>query len=888
MTPNAVPSPPSTVPRVNSEPGSFLAEASMNSLGSAADLAAAAGNGSMKGSLSCCSVGDIQYQSVQLELGPMDSARTENGGPCAWASPAAPGLLLSPPPAGAVIAELSGHSLNTPPKSHAQHERSVYCFNSNMSPLQRVEDPRNFPIMLDEAARGMTSGSRSLASSSDTLAFTSTAPSSLANSRAPSIASGMGRAEAGFSENGASLVPARAALQLRNSTDENIPANHLVAQPAGAHLSKVAQMRSLFEKRCSEQSGGTISSGESKASRVPGFARPNTTWVRNASDSVRRLRQEELKANRQVDRLMQRIHEAEDSMHQREVGLGLSPFKFKDGPGTPSASNRSRSSEASDPSWMHEDENESPNTQIQKSMWASQASHARIHKNMLSAISKFVSLDQRGNRYNARLVGARGDLLPANMLLSEACDVSGDSALSSAFGGIAGSAILRGRDSVPGEEASPLPHRSAQATSQEQPEEEVSEEVAASLAMRESCWGKTCDVVKEVALNKSHGSDPDSGPLADDPEPHREPQPQESPRQSRIEISSRPSVSSPPLGKRPVIEDGGQLSPSWYGTSPPPPPPAPQLTPRTAPRGAAQPQQQCARRDHMHALDAAEANSVPNEPLQPLQWEKEPDDEPIETSALLSPVARNSTSAEPEQPPSCGSSPSSLRSLNQQASQSSIDEKLSAHEDSISSGDSVSIGSVPLESGGAASSSAQPSADEPLSMDKNLRPLGPDSTEELNVDYYIPKPTEESMVRATTMLAVMEREEMQKQVQIIAPDGMGTDRKVQFVYEGVTFDIQIPEGYNIGEEVPIVVPKRPPLERNRYQAQLRDHAHLQDFQSIWSTLRYPPMYCHDKAEDALKNDECMARREHYRQLHGKRMAPLMPYTPEETEEDIES
>jgi hypothetical protein len=151
-----------------------------------------------------------------------------------------------------------------------------------------------------------------------------------------------------------------------------------------------------------------------------------------------------------------------------------------------------------------------------------------------------------------------------------------------------------------------------------------------------------------------------------------------------------------------------------------------------------------------------------------------------------------------------------------------------------------------------------------------------------------PKPGESSLQRCNTFLGRIEQNEMSNLVEITVPDGMTAERKVKFYWENKPMELVIPEGYEAGSQLKVSIPKRPPLEKNRLVAQVRDHTDhtlFPDTWSLWNFLRHPPRDDYigprSSGEDAFKSDEMKGRLLQYKNMGGKSMAPLLPFTPEE-------
>jgi hypothetical protein len=144
---------------------------------------------------------------------------------------------------------------------------------------------------------------------------------------------------------------------------------------------------------------------------------------------------------------------------------------------------------------------------------------------------------------------------------------------------------------------------------------------------------------------------------------------------------------------------------------------------------------------------------------------------------------------------------------------------------------------------------------------------------------HVPRPGEESLHRRDTVLGRLEQNEMAQTITITVPEGMGEERRVSFNWENKQMEVVVPADYDVGSQLPIIVPKKPPLEKNRTVAQVRDHAHLPDYVSVWSVVRHPPQ----KSSNSFGCDEIRGRLQQYKQLGGKNMTPLLPFTPEQEE-----
>mmetsp|Transcript_134283 Transcript_134283/g.233373 ORF Transcript_134283/g.233373 Transcript_134283/m.233373 type:complete len:1088 (+) Transcript_134283:116-3379(+) len=148
------------------------------------------------------------------------------------------------------------------------------------------------------------------------------------------------------------------------------------------------------------------------------------------------------------------------------------------------------------------------------------------------------------------------------------------------------------------------------------------------------------------------------------------------------------------------------------------------------------------------------------------------------------------------------------------------------------------------------------------------------------------RPGEEGMDRAKTVLYHLECAEMKKEIKIIVPAEVCPDRKVSFKFQGMSHEIVVPEGYDVGAEVPVTLTKRPFLERNPKHGHFRGHAPelFPDRGCIFENLRHSPR----TNKDDSKLDERVFKDRYYwySLLRGNQGCPLLEYTPEEREEDL--
>lgn len=147
-----------------------------------------------------------------------------------------------------------------------------------------------------------------------------------------------------------------------------------------------------------------------------------------------------------------------------------------------------------------------------------------------------------------------------------------------------------------------------------------------------------------------------------------------------------------------------------------------------------------------------------------------------------------------------------------------------------------------------------------------------------------PKPGEDSIDWFTTLLHHLELNELEKELRILVPAGVGPDRMISFVHENRRHDVAIPEGCREGQEVPIRMYKVPFLQRSPQRAWARGQR--DDRYSVCDSLRHgirtPKEECNFDAPE-------MQHRFHlYRLLRGTAVSPLLAFTPEhvEVEDDV--
>jgi len=524
---------------------------------------------------------------------------------------------------------------------------------------------------------------------------------------------------------------------------------------AGVHTSKVAQMRSLWEKGFGAEKGSTgpapwPGAKEKEkvavaASTAPGTAAAGggrraerssaASWVRCASDMTRRRRQEEIHTCRLTERLTRRLTEITGDA------------------GSPLSSSCRTGSEPSSPEPC--EEQDSPMTRVHRSMVRELSSHIRTQNKITRAVLRFFSLDGRGggstgggHEEDEDMVGPVSQEIAVHLPLAWA-EMPGLEQPSRSSASRRTSAAEASRR-----------------TSATQPEEEADGSLAeVGVAVEDAvAEASALDVGKMMQAVPD-----DTSRRYSQPEPAREPQPKESPR--------------------------GEAD--------------------------------------------ATALALPTACRADTEAHEEPDDEPPEAGIPPSKVAADEATPEAVE-----------------SSESSVDTSSSVTDASSS------------VTGSAESEEAPPEA--------------PVESEEESFSS-APKPGELGMPRENTMLYSIEQSELHRTVMVVVPEGMKESRMVSFLFENKKHDVEIPEGYAVGQEVPIFIPRRPPLERNQAQAWCRGHYNFPDRQYLTEQLKHSSRLGKDCSFD---DPEFQHRRNVYGLLRGREMSLMLANWAEEDAEAL--
>jgi len=151
------------------------------------------------------------------------------------------------------------------------------------------------------------------------------------------------------------------------------------------------------------------------------------------------------------------------------------------------------------------------------------------------------------------------------------------------------------------------------------------------------------------------------------------------------------------------------------------------------------------------------------------------------------------------------------------------------------------------------------------------------------LDFSHIQPCEDGMDRQTTMLHLLEQNELRREIHIIVPEGMGEDRKVTFTFEDKQHEIVVPDGYEVRQQVLVTLTSRPFLERTAALASRRGHT-SHEFPDRWyiiDNLRHSLRT--DKDNSRLDNQEFKYRYQLYSMLRGKAATPLLSVLPEDNE-----
>lgn len=150
-----------------------------------------------------------------------------------------------------------------------------------------------------------------------------------------------------------------------------------------------------------------------------------------------------------------------------------------------------------------------------------------------------------------------------------------------------------------------------------------------------------------------------------------------------------------------------------------------------------------------------------------------------------------------------------------------------------------------------------------------------------------PRPGEDGMPRGETLLHKLEMAEYQHQLNIIVPEGVGQDRKVQFCFKGKRHEVILPENASVGSYVPITLTRNPPLPKNSQTLQrgLYPYGHSIDKSSLIEQLKHGPRVLKDE-ENNLSHPVFTQRRELYHMLRGRCMDDMLGLVEEGSSESL--
>eukprot|EP00928_Gymnodinium_smaydae_P021713 TRINITY_DN184_c0_g2_i1.p1 TRINITY_DN184_c0_g2~~TRINITY_DN184_c0_g2_i1.p1 ORF type:complete len:1369 (+),score=306.76 TRINITY_DN184_c0_g2_i1:193-4107(+) len=123
----------------------------------------------------------------------------------------------------------------------------------------------------------------------------------------------------------------------------------------------------------------------------------------------------------------------------------------------------------------------------------------------------------------------------------------------------------------------------------------------------------------------------------------------------------------------------------------------------------------------------------------------------------------------------------------------------------------------------------------------------------------LPPPTGPAMVEVPqngmpineTLLYRLEYDFFYPQCDIIVPEGMLADRQVEFEFFEQKWRVTIPEDKNPGDQFSMMIPMNrfPRLERNYKDAALRGHEGRADSWNLWRVISYPPIFSPSATDD---------------------------------------
>jgi len=403
------------------------------------------------------------------------------------------------------------------PGSDQSKETSV---SFNLSPIRRVTVP---PAGVGVSHPFSVSDTLSLRSSLPPASLGS-APSSHTSSSAPSRRESMqpppsetvlpqGQSSEGGDEAGGPSIAAPTLPAITGDCGCDAAAGGTPVNKSIGSVSKVAEMKSFWEKQtrpsigsgCGADAG--VDAGGAERSRTPGNLRPSSSsWLRCASDMVRRMKHEEKTTSQLTKRLLERLR-----VEERDIDYGS--------PTNTSGDTSDLFSPGSGP-----DEQESPTMQVCKGLLHNSNAMWRTQRQMSKAIIRVLSLDSgkdgakdRGKEMDCPWCG-RSDT-PSNRLACTEADrcIDVDSAPR------LGISIADPTCNLDCDEVGTAPrrvstkiekgdldsHRRASFQSTQQPESEAD----------------------ELLPSPAQANEEQSASLTDEAEPAREPQPLESPRE---------------------------------------------------------------------------------------------------------------------------------------------------------------------------------------------------------------------------------------------------------------------------------------------------------------------------------------------------------------------
>lgn len=774
------------------------------------------------------------------------------------------------------------------PTSPSEKSATPISIQLDMSPLQPTDQQGGLawsqpPETLPETLRGN--------SSRDTLTLTSTAPSSLVASAVPSRRESL----RGRGEDGASTPP-----RDRGACGDSTGSLHGAASSearGGVGGSKFAAMRSLWEERAKSRDASSGSSGNPTAGGQVTRYRLTSSCNRCSSDDVhrrlRRLRQHEERNSRLTNRLMNRLHEISSKHH-----LDLD-----------SPSGSSATSAVSELSPVVEGLDDSPNTQLCRGLDRSLTNQFSELRRVTKAALRVVSLEHifRSGNGTCDVAVSTATEGVANLRCFNAVDAVAAAAAAAAAAAQQAAADHRTKvagfvrdgslhedlnantaprstasGDLPADDgAQPLseivcrptsPPNQASPHGAEAPSRQPKQQVPALV-----------NITNQPAWLRPHKDEEIKKASSDTQEASNAPPPTLKARRRSDEDSLRAALAVDGTGDISEI-----LSASWSTIAATSTTATPRLDSEledSAESSCATPRQSIRVSWQAPAIPSGETPDVG-------------DSKRIATASAESASGASPQEAAPVSPPSLCRDAEVAGTPERAASP--IEDPSAGTTAAASTEAGALVQQQPHEScelagaGGACAMLPLSSASSPRSPGIVSVASSDSSAESSDCQELLVPQGAHGMDHTSTKLYEFEQAELIKHVEFIVPTGMGPERKIIVKFEGQDYDVVLPEGCQAGEKMRIPLYRKPPLEANQAQAQVRGHAFWEDRATIFNRLMQrtnvqrneciledPSSW--NRAACRVDDRESRSRQIMYAKLRGQNFHPMLPQVEEQEE-----